>query len=231
MKLLLVVGAVLAVLCPLAAAKPAPKVTHFLQLSVPGGDAEEANAVATIAEVEALVVFAKERKMQDNILMLLRSALQKVGKSVDDAKVKRERRERKKADKAQKEVELRELRAKEAPFTSGNTVVRPLKQSMHAPKCNVKRYGSPEELTVALRAGKVDLGSPFLVTGAATRENAAAKTFREGWTAEALKAMKDVGIQFMTPRLAKLAMEDGRESGQTMEVFQPQMITFDQYFQ
>ncbi len=199
---------------------------------------------ATLDDVDRLIAAAKADPdfQSDQLLITLRSASQKLQSALRDA-AKREAREA--ARKAKMKAKWGDERTDDAAaaaaaagpvFTDGKRRTRELKASMSSPKCNMAEYKTADELATAFQNAAVDLEAPFIVRGATDDF----ERLQKEWTSDKLrgKKFKDVRVRYLEPKMARVAMQQGgqaklageNENGQAMEVFDPKMLNFADYF-
>ncbi len=197
----------------------AGKKIYSLSLKVDGGGEEE-----VLADVEKLLAYAKEQRLAQGLQMMLRTSQQKLLAAVEEQRKAAKKAEARAAKKAKAQAAGK---TEAATFTSGDRRVRELKESMRAQSCNFVEYKSVQQLALAVERGDVDRSAPFVVRNA----TASLDRLQRAWTSDTLRAQSDVLIKYYEPKLAKVVMQNqAAEDGQSMEVYQPEMVDFVTYF-
>lgn len=202
-----------------------------------GVEVDQENSV--MADIDKLLAYAKKEKIATPLQILLRTSHQKLTQAV---KARRKLEDKRAERKAAQEKKFGKERAAGATttetgptFTSGNRQSRELKAK--APKCNMKVYASKAELDTAFAKNTVQLDQPFIVKNAVD----GLPELQKDWTSEKLrsKQFKDIGINYYEPKIARVMMQQGgqakiagkdEEGGQAMEVFDPQKVSFTEFF-
>eukprot|EP00937_MAST-01D_sp_MAST-1D-sp2_P006047 g6047.t1 len=222
--------------------------SHFLQLVVPEGAADE-----ILGNLVALKVDAKANKMHERVFLMLQTAATKVEQALAKEKTARKKAGERAEKQVARDAKEKAAKAKEAEaakragasddaaataqleFTRGAQATRPMKASMRSPRCNVPRFATLAEARAAAAAGKHDLAAmPFIVaqwSGARRLDS----EVRARWSAPALSALPpNVTISYHSPHAAKVQREQGQQGqgggAETMEVFQPTRIPLREYF-
>lgn len=107
--------------------------------------------------MEMLLKIGKEKKVGQNIMVMLRSGALKLKKSIRDI----EKQLKKQRDRAAKAASL-----VVSDLTIDKEVTKPLKASSDS-QCNVQRYASLEVFEQALKKDEVNFKFPFIVSNGA----------------------------------------------------------------
>lgn len=210
---------------------------YSLRLGVDEGEED-----TVLSDIDKLLAHGKKDKIAEPLQLLLRTAHQKITSALKDRRKQEARAAQRKAAQAKKfGVEASSSTGgnqdeEEAPkFTSGNRQSRELRAK--APKCNMMEYTSKEALEKAFKAGSVPLEAPFIVRNAVDHFN----KMQTEWTSDSLRSakFKKVGIKYYEPKIARVMMQQGgqaklagkdEEGGESMEVFEPQIVDFTEFF-
>eukprot|EP00291_Cryptomonas_curvata_P000664 CAMPEP_0172181980 /NCGR_PEP_ID=MMETSP1050-20130122/18135_1 /TAXON_ID=233186 /ORGANISM="Cryptomonas curvata, Strain CCAP979/52" /LENGTH=525 /DNA_ID=CAMNT_0012855355 /DNA_START=122 /DNA_END=1699 /DNA_ORIENTATION=- len=144
----------------------------------------------SLNESRALLEFAQEKKMSPNMLMFVRTAVDKIETTL------KEFEKRKQLEAA---AEERKKTSAPAPaiFTDKEISVKPLKGE-GAKKCNIKKY-TASEMPALFSQGKIDLRKPFIVSDGVTDFEA----LRRKFTAEKLMTNTEAQLRYLSPVKAK----------------------------
>ena len=213
---------------------------YSLRMGVQHG--EETTQV--MEDINKLLAYSKSEKIATPLQILLRTAHQKLTQAVKSNKKKVA------ADKARKlaqEKKFGKERSNESEendgpkFTEGKRQSKELKAK--APVCNMLEYKSKADLQAAFEAGTVPLEAPFIVRNAVDTFSELQETLSSDNLRS--KKFKSIGIKYYEPKIARVMMQQGgkggqgseakimgkdEEGGQAMEVFDPQMVDFTEFF-
>jgi len=182
---------------------------------------------------EELLRYAREKKMNANTVMFVRTASDKIQKTLDEfEKIKKD----KEAEKAK--AEAAKASSGPAPPAVFTTVaghspdfntqvgVKALKSSGSKRK-NVLRYRA-SEVPQLLKRGKIDLSKPFLVTDGVNE----LESLRQKWTAlNMLHNHTDVKVRYLSPVKAKERRSfDKQQNNNPNEELEYVMISLEKYF-
>merc|ERR1712166_1239644 len=175
----------------------------------------------TLTDLEAMLQFAKDKKMTQNTQMFIRAASHKVQESLATiAKMQEEAEAAKERDAKKKDTDPVAFTtvAGHKPNFDTQVGVKRLKGS-GAKNSNVKKY-SAKKLTKLLATGKVNLKIPFLVTGGVQELSELQRKF----TALGLKGNKAAQVRYLSPVKAK-----EQRTFDKQEQLEYQMISTEKY--
>jgi hypothetical protein len=202
---------------------------------------DEGKEESTMSDLDKLLAFAKTEKIATPLQILMRTAHQKLTRALKD-RIKRDKRaaerkaaQEKKFGKERNVGNNNDKKDVDVKFTTGQRQSRELKAK--APKCNMKEYLSKSDLEKAFKDGTVNLDDPFIVRNSIDNF----KEMQKEWTSDELKGQKykSIGINYYEPKMARVMMQQGgqaklagkdEEGGQAMEVFDPQIVSFTEFF-
>jgi hypothetical protein len=175
-----------------------------------------------IGDLQKLKKFAKDNDMYEKLFLMLGTAELKVEAAWKKQQGLMKKLEEKEAKRKQKEGKY--------PFSSASMIVRPFKDSMSSgKKCNVKKV-TPKEFANMMKTGKIDFKEPLLIKGGVDKHI----KLKAKYNVTSLRAIpkETVTIQYLSPVMAKMKRQGGDPSQEeNTEAYQPQMISFDKYFQ
>lgn len=161
---------------------------------------EPVDFTTTLTDLEAMLQFAKDKKMNQNMQMFIRTASGKIQESLATiAKMQEEAAATKERDAKKKDTDPVAFStvAGHKPDFDTQVGVKRLKGS-GAKNSNVKKY-TAAKVTKLLATGKVNLKKPFLVSGGVQELEELQRKF----TALGLKGNKDAQVRYLSPVKAK----------------------------
>eukprot|EP00658_Telonema_sp_P-2_P023286 TRINITY_DN19321_c0_g1_i2.p1 TRINITY_DN19321_c0_g1~~TRINITY_DN19321_c0_g1_i2.p1 ORF type:complete len:569 (-),score=186.04 TRINITY_DN19321_c0_g1_i2:141-1847(-) len=209
--------------CVLAATTPMQTQNYYVPMRV-----EPDEFSTTLDHLDKLMQFAKDNKMSQNTQMWIRTASQKVRETL--VNVDKEQAE----ERASKEIE--EKKKKENPGPTAFTVVaghspdftqqigvKRLK-GRGASQSRVKKYVA-DKLPGLLKAGKVDLSKPFIVSAG----EAAVSDLQHKFTALKLLENKQARVRYLSPVKAKEKRSFDKQAEPGQPELEYQFITTEKY--
>jgi len=179
---------------------------------------------------QKLLKFAKENKMNANTIMLVRTASEKIDKTlIEFEKIKKDREafEKKEKEKAAGPAPpaIFTTVAGHSPDFNTQVGVKPLKSSGSKRK-NVMRYRA-SEVPNLLKKGKIDLTKPFLVTDGVN----GLEDLRQKWTAlKMIHNYTDVRVRYLSPVKAKERRSFDKQQQNPNEEMEYVMLSLEKYF-
>lgn len=189
---------------------------------------EPVDFTTTLTDLEAMLQFAKDKKMNQNMQMFIRTASGKIQESLATiAKMQEEAAATKERDAKKKDTDPVAFStvAGHKPDFDTQVGVKRLKGS-GAKNSNVKKY-TAAKVTKLLATGKVNLKKPFLVSGGVQELEELQRKF----TALGLKGNKDAQVRYLSPVKAKekRSFDKQQQQGQPEEQMEYQMISTEKY--
>jgi len=190
---------------------------------------EPADFSSTLTDLETLLQFAKDKKMNQNMQMFFRGASHKVREtlaSIDEMKKEAAAAKELDAKKKDSDPVVFTTVAGHKPDFNSQVGVKRLKGS-GAKKSNVKKY-SAEKLPKLIETGKVNWKKPFLVTGGVQELSELQRKF----TALGLKDNTKARVRYLSPVKAKEKRsfdKQQQQQGQPEEQMEYQRISTEKY--
>jgi len=210
--------------------------SHFLQLVVPDGDAEE-----VLKDLVQLKVAAKG--MHERVGLLLQTAHTKVHVAMEKAAAAKKKAdalaEKKAARDAKEAAENAAAESagdggapalRQATFTTGADTCKPLSKSAGAKKCNIPRYGTAKEMEAAMESGAQTMDEPFLLSLNTQDTVLLDEVAARYWSAPALRTVKNVTVEYWSAHAAKMKRQSGMPGYETQETFTPEKVELREYF-